>query len=77
MVAEQVWHGLFQMPQIAIVMGCLVGCFVSIAGVVSYYWFRAQKERSENELKRTLVDRGLSVEEIERIIGAKAEESSD
>ncbi|MBU1984862.1 MAG: hypothetical protein ABII12_06140 [Planctomycetota bacterium] len=66
MLAEQFWHGLFEVPQIAIVMGCLV----PIAGVIAYYWYMAQKVRSENELKRTLVDRGLSAAEIERILTA-------
>ncbi len=73
MLAEQFWHGLFQMPQIAIVMGCLI----PIAGIISLYWFKAQKTRSENDLKRSLVDRGLSVEQIERIIAAHTKDPDD
>jgi len=74
MDAGQPWQGLFEMPQIAIVMGCLIGCLIPIAGIIAFYWYKAQKVRSENELKQTMVDRGLSVDEIERIIAAQTKE---
>ena len=77
MDAGHAWQGLFEMPQIAIVMGCLVGCLIPIAGIIAFYWYKAQQVRSENELKRTMVDRGLSVDEIERIIAAQAKEPRD
>ena len=77
MLAEQFWHGLFEMPQIAIVMGCLVGCLIPIAGIIAYYWYKTQQVRSENELKRTMVDRGLSADEIERILTAQGKNPPD
>ncbi len=77
MLAEQFWHGLFEMPQIAIVMGCLVGLLIPIAGIIAFYWYKAQQVRSENELKRTMVDRGMSADEIERVIAAQGEEPRD
>ena len=61
------------MPQIAVIMGCLI----PIVGVIASAWYKAQKVRSENQLKRTLVERGLSADEIERIISAQAKEASD
>ena len=73
MLAAQGWHVIFGMPQIAIIMGCLI----PIVSVISSYWYKAQKVRSEHELKRTLVDRGLSIDEIERIIAAQVKEPSD
>ena len=73
MLAEQSWHIIFGMPQIAVIMGCLI----PIASIIAGFWYKAQKVRSELELKRTLVDRGLSADEIERIIAARPKEPSD
>ena len=73
MLAGQAWHVIFGMPQIAVIMGCLI----PIVSVIASAWYKAQKVRSEHELKRTLVERGLSVDEIERIIAASAKEPRD
>ena len=73
MLADQGWQVIFGMPQIAVIMGCLI----PIVSVIGGYWYKAQKARSENELKRTLVDRGLSVDEIERIMDAGHEDRSE
>lgn len=73
MLAEQFWHKMFGMPQIAIIMGCLI----PMVGIIASYWYKAQKLRSEHELKRTLAERGISADEIERIIAAQAKEPSD
>lgn len=61
-LAEIVWDkqtlavvGAFGMP---------LGCFVS------YVWFHATKVRSEHALKRAMIERGMSVEEIERVMSA-------
>jgi len=74
MLAEQFWHGLFEMPQIAIVMGCLVACTIPIAGIIASFWYKAAKVRSENALKRAMVERGFSADDIERVIDAQPEE---
>ena len=66
MIAESVLQNVFQMPQIAVIMGCLI----PIAGIVGGVWYKARRVQSDNELKRLLVERGMSVEEIERIIAA-------
>ena len=72
MLTGQAWQVIFGMPQIAIIMGCLI----AIVGIVASYWYKAQKVLSANVLKRTLVERGLSADEIERIIAAGDEEQS-
>ena len=77
MLAGQNWEVIFGLPQIAIIMGCLIGCLVPIAGIIAFYWYKAQKVRSDNELKRTLVDRGLSVAEIEQVMAAESKEPRD
>ena len=62
----QGWHTIFQMPQIAVIMGCLV----PIVGVIAHFWYKGHKARSDNDLKRALVEQGMSVEEIEQILSA-------
>ena len=48
-----------------------------IMAVIAYYCYRIAKINSDNELKRRLVERGLSVDEIERIIKAGTEKDDD
>ncbi len=73
MLAESLWQSIFQMPQISVIMGCLI----PIAGIVGGYWYSAQKMRSEHELKKTMIERGLSAAEIERIMAAGRDEESE
>ena len=73
MLAGQAWQVIFGMPQIAVIMGCLI----PIAGIIAGAWCKAQNTRSEAELKRTLVEQGLSADDIVRIIAAKAKEPPD
>ena len=73
MLAGSAWQVIFGMPQIAVIMGCLV----PIAGIIASAWCKAQNVQSENELKRTLVEQGLSADDIERIIRAKAKEPTE
>ena len=77
MLADQVWQKIFEMPQIAIIGGLTIGCLIPIAGIIASYWYKAQKFQSENVLKRTLVERGLSVDDIERIMAAGHDASRD
>lgn len=47
------------------------GAFATaIAGVVGTLWYKIRKTLSENDLKRTMVERGMSAEEIERVLAA-------
>jgi len=71
MLADTAWSTLFQLPQIAIVMGCLTG----IAVIIGVCWIQVEKTKSKNELKRSMVERGMSAEEIERIIEAGQEKN--
>lgn len=66
MLAASILDSLLEMPQIAILLGIAVPIVAIIAGA----WYKIHKVRSENELKRSLVERGASVEEIERILAA-------
>ncbi len=73
MFAEVDWNQLFRMPNIAVVMGCLI----PIVGAVATAWYRIAKVRSENQLKRSLVERGLAADEIERVLRAKGPTERD
>ena len=50
----------------------LIGAFsLPIVGLVGGLWYKIRKMLSENDLKRTMVERGMSVEEIERVLAAR------
>jgi len=48
--------GVFGLPIVAIVCGV---------------WHKIAKETSDNELKRSMVERGMSADEIERVMAAR------
>jgi NADH:ubiquinone oxidoreductase subunit 3 (subunit A) len=43
---------------------------IPIIAVVGYYWSEVLKNRSNNELKRSMLERGMSAQEIEQVINA-------
>ncbi len=77
MLAAQGWERLLELPQIAIVCGLAIGCLIPIAGIIASFWYKAQKVQSDNALKRTMIERGMSVDEIERVIAAQPEDPRD
>ena len=48
-----------------------MGCGIPIVAIVATFWYKIAKTTSENELKRTLAERGMSADEIERVVAAK------
>ncbi len=47
----------------------IVGAFsVPLAVIIGSAWYKMNKVRYENELKRSMIERGMSVDEIERVI---------
>jgi len=63
MVAEIIWN----QNTLAVVMVFSV----PIVAILGSFWYKVERLRSENELKRSMVERGMSVEEIERILNAR------
>lgn len=54
----------------------LIGAFsIPVVAIVGGLWYKLRKMLSENDLKRTMVERGMSVEEIERVLAAHTPES--
>ena len=45
--------------------------------VIGHYCHKISKTNSDNELKRRLVERGFSVDEIERVINAGVKKDDD
>lgn len=50
------------------------GAAFLVVSVVAYYWASVEKRRSDNDLKQSMVERGMSVEDIERVLSAKVHE---
>lgn len=53
----------------------VAGAFaVPLAAIIGGAWYKMNKVRSENSLKRAMIERGMSVDEIERVIAAGPKE---
>jgi hypothetical protein len=53
----------------------IIGVFsIPIVAIVGGLWYKIRTVTSENDLKRAMVERGMSAEEIERVLGARAPE---
>ena len=72
MLAYSIWESFFRVPQLPIIMGCLI----PIAAIIGHFWYKAQKVRSDKDLKLSMLKRGMSAEEIERVISAGAEDDA-
>lgn len=49
----------------------VMGAFsIPLAVIIGSAWYKMNKVRYENELKRSMIERGMSVDEIERVIAA-------
>jgi hypothetical protein len=48
------------------------GCAIPIVAIIAGFWYKTVKTTSEIELKRTMVERGMSADEIERVLAARS-----
>ena len=62
MLSDITWN----LPMIATVMGCAI----PIAAIVGAAWYKIASVTSENDLKRSMVQRGMSVDEIDHVLAA-------
>lgn len=55
----------------------LIFC-IPIIAIIAFFWSDVLKNRDNNELKRSMVERGMSAQDIERVInaGAKKDEKN-
>ena len=68
LIAEIVWDHK--------ALGILLGCGIPIVFILATAWYKVERMKSADALKRKMVERGMSAEEIERVIksGEEAEE---
>ena len=52
-------------------IGTALGCAIPLVAIISFAWYKVANATSENELKRRMVERGMSADEIERVLAAK------
>ena len=62
MLAEIVWDQQ--------TLGVILGCGIPIVLILAIAWYKVERMKSANELKRKMVERGMSAEEIERVVKA-------
>jgi hypothetical protein len=55
---------------IIVALGCVTGVVITLACIVSAGFSKAHQRRIETELKREMLDRGMSAEEVARVIEA-------
>jgi len=54
----------------------VVGAFsIPLAVIIGRVWYKMNRVRYECELKRSMVERGMSVQEIERVMAAGSKEA--
>lgn len=49
---------------------------VPIVAIIAYFWHEVLKTRSNNDLKRSMVERGMSAQEIEQVMNAGVKQST-
>lgn len=54
------------------VIGIIMGCGIPIVAIICSYWHSVAKTRSDHELKRSMIERGMSADEIERVLAASS-----
>lgn len=63
MGAEIIWNE----KTLAIVLGCAIPIIAILGGI----WFKIERVKSDNNLKRRMIERGMSVEEMERVLSIR------
>jgi len=67
--SDSIWHAILQNEDTV----ALIGAFsVAAIAVVGALWYRLARFRTEADLKQSMIERGMSVEEIERVLKAKS-----
>lgn len=67
MLAEFDWNALLR-PN---VLATILALMIPMVGAVALAWRSIEKTKSENSLKRTLAERGMTAADIERVLAAK------
>ena len=52
------------------ILAIIAGCMIPIVAIVGGLWSKTVREKSTNELKRAMVERGMTADDIELVLGA-------
>jgi hypothetical protein len=63
MLAEIIWN------RDTIALVCVFS--VPIVAIIGGIWLQMERQRSDSELKRTMIEQGRSADDIERVLSAK------
>lgn len=55
---------------VIVAMGCLTIVAIALSGILGGIWCSVRVKQTEADLKRDMLDRGMSAEEIEKVIEA-------
>jgi hypothetical protein len=67
------WQALFSNRDTAIIYGFYTIMALTVAlTVISYTWRIVTRIRADADLKQSMIERGMSAEEIERVLKAKS-----
>ncbi|MCZ6817352.1 MAG: hypothetical protein O7F76_11755 [Planctomycetota bacterium] len=69
MLSEIDWNA----QSIAIVSGCAI----PVVAIVSSTWYKLERAKTDNKLKQQMVERGMSADEIERVVSAASSTKED
>ncbi len=64
----EIWADIVNTPDIAKPVALFVVLGIP---VIAFCWYKRGKHRDECKLKHSMIERGMSVEEIERVLRAK------
>ncbi len=62
-------HAIFSSPFCIPVFAMII----PIVAIIATFWHKTVKDRSDNELKQSMLDKGMSAEDIERVMNAGSE----
>ena len=60
-----------------VALGCSTGLLITLGCVFAGVWNSVKLKQIESELKQDMLDRGMSADEIEKVIEAKPKEGID
>ncbi len=70
----EIWADIVNTPDIAKPVALFVVLGIP---VIAFCWYKREKHRDECKLKHSMIERGMSVEEIERVLRARPTRQKD
>lgn len=67
---NSVWYLLLGFPQVVITLPIILGCTIGAIAIVASFTYKAHRDRHLMSLKRSMVEQGMSADEIERVLAA-------